>query len=116
MTPGEVRQLQGDFVVLVEAVGELETSFRGVAQPGTAATDVTTLVDKWPTISSDLASLVGVIEDNIGNFNALQDLDGLTRGVGVPGFIAFPWMLLGAGTASAALSIAAWPRTRKETQ
>jgi hypothetical protein len=116
MTTGEVRQLQGDFVVLVEAVGELETSFRGVAQPGTAATDVATLVDKWPTISSDLASLVGVIEDNIGNFNALQDLDGLTRGVRVPGFVAFPWMLLGAGTASAALSIAGWPRSRKETQ
>jgi hypothetical protein len=114
MTSGEVRQLQSDFVVLVEAVGELETSFRGVARTGAAATDVGTLVNKWPTISSDLASLVGVIEDNLGNFNALENLDAVTRGVGVPGLVAFPWLLVGVGTLGSGLAVAAWPHTRRE--
>jgi hypothetical protein len=115
MTAGEVRQLQSDFVVVVEAVGELETSFRGVAKPGIAATQVATLVDKWPMVSSDLACLVGVIENNLSNFDALENLDALTRGVGVPGLVAFPWFLLSAGTVSAGLAYAAWPRNQKET-
>jgi hypothetical protein len=115
MTSGEVRQLQSDFVVLVEAVGELETTFRGVAQPGAAATEVATLVGKWPMISSDLASLVGVIDDNLGNFNALENLDALTRGFGVSGLVAFPWLLVGVGAVSSGLAVAAWPHTRKET-
>jgi hypothetical protein len=114
MTPGEVRHLQSDFVVLVEAVGELETGFRGVARPGAAETDVVALVDKWPAISSDLASLVGVIEDNLGNFKALETLDAITRDVGISGLAAFPWVLVGAGTLSAGLAIAAWPYGRKE--
>jgi hypothetical protein len=116
MTQGEVRKLQGDFVVLVEAVGELETTFRGVAPPGPDATDVAALVDRWPTVSSDLASLVGVIEDNIGNFDALENLDALTHGMGVPGLVAFPWVLLGAGTLSVGFCIAARPRSRKEAR
>jgi len=115
MTAGEVRQLQSDFVVLVEAVGEMETSFRGVALLGPGRTDVNTLVAKWPAVSSDLASLVGVIENNLGNFNALKSLNRLTSGVGVPGLLVFPWFLLGAGTLSAGLAFAAWPRGRKET-
>jgi hypothetical protein len=115
MTSGEVRKLQSDFVVLVEAVGEMETSFRGVARPGPDGSDVTALVDKWPTVSSDLASLVGVIENNLGNFDALESMNTLTRGIGVPGLLAFPWLLLGTGTLTAGLALAAWPRGRKET-
>ena len=115
MTPGEVRQLQSDFVVLVEAVGELETSFRVEARRGPAESDVAILVDKWPTVSSDLANLVGVIEDNLANFDALESLDALTRGIGVPGLVVFPWFLLGTGTLTAGLAFAAWPRGRKET-
>jgi hypothetical protein len=114
MRPGEVRQLQSDFVVLVEAVGELDTSFRGVPQHGVAATDVAALVDNWPLVSSDLASLVGVIEDNIGNFDALGKLDAFTNTLGVSGLSVFPWLLVSAGVASAGLSVAARPRRGKE--
>jgi len=115
MTHGEVRQLQDDFVVLVTAVGELDTGFRAVPQTGPPADDVAAVVDGWPRISSDLASLVGTINDNIGNFNALGDLDTLTRSVGVSGLQGFPWLLVGAGVLGAALSVAALPRRRKET-
>ncbi len=115
MTDHEVRQLQSDFVVLVEAVGELDTSFRAVAPTGTATGQIADLVNGWPGISSDLASLVGTINDNIGNFDALESLDTVTRGEGVPGFEAFPWVLVGIGVVGASLAVAALPRRRKET-
>lgn len=115
MTHGEVRQLQRDFVVLVTAVGELDTGFRAVPQTGPPAAGVAAVVEGWPRISSDLAALVGTINDNIGNFNALDDLDALTRSVGVSGLRGFPWLLVGAAVLGATLSVAATPRRRKET-
>jgi hypothetical protein len=114
MTRGEVRQLQGDFVVLVTAVGELDTGFRAVAQTGPPAAAVAALVDGWPGISSDLASLVGTINDNIRNFKALDDLDAATRLLGVGGLAGFPWLLVGVGLLGAALAVGAAPRRRKE--
>ena len=115
MTHGEVRRLQRDFVVLVTAVGELDTGFRAVPQAGPPAAAVAALVDGWPGVSSDLASLVGTINDNIGNFNALDDLDSLTRSVGASGLQGFPWLLVGVAVLGATLSLAAIPRRRKET-
>jgi len=115
MTHAEVRQLQGDFVVLVTADGELDTGFRAVPQTGQAAADVTALINGWPGISSDLASLVGAVNDNIQNFNALDDLDSLMRHAGTSGLASFAWLLVGLALAGAALSVAAVPRRRKET-
>lgn len=115
MTHGQVRQLQGDFIVLVTAVGELDTTFADVPQPGPAHTTIHSLVKQWPAISSDLASLVGTINDNIHNFNALQSLDASTSGISVSGLEAFPWMLVGTGAIIATLSAAALPRRRKES-
>jgi hypothetical protein len=114
MTHGEVRLLQADFVVLVTADGELDTGFRAVPQTGQAAADVTALVNGWPGISSDLASLVGTVNDNIGNFNALDDLDASMRRAGVSGLESFAWLLVGLAVAGAALSAAAVPRRRRE--
>jgi hypothetical protein len=114
MTHGQVRQLQDDFIVLVTADGELDTSFTSVPQAGPAAHQINTLVHEWPTVSSDFASLVGTINDNVGNFNALESLDSVTSGIGVSGLEAFPWMLLGAGATIASLSAAALPRRRKD--
>jgi hypothetical protein len=115
MTAPEVRQLQGDFVVVVHAVGELDTRFRAVPQSGPPAAQIATLVQDWPKVSSDLASLVGTIQDDLSNFRALEDLDRATHGLGVSGLEAFPWVLVGIGGVSGALSIAAWPRRVKET-
>ena len=116
MTAGQVRQLQDDFIVLVTAVGELDTTFSAVPHAGPAEAQIHTLVAQWPSVSSDLASLVGTIDDNISNFNALKSLDSLTSGVGVSGLEAFPWLLVGIGATSAALSAAALPRRRKGIQ
>jgi hypothetical protein len=113
MTRANVRQLQRDFVVLVQADGELDTRFRKVRPTGSAVADITALVKGWPTISSDLASLVGVINDNIDNYKALRDLDSLPRRVGLSGLAGLPWLLVGVGGAAAGLSAAALPRRRK---
>jgi hypothetical protein len=115
MTPDQVRHLQDDFIVLVNADGDLSTTFRSVPRSGQSAGAVNTLVKRWPGISSDLASLVGVINDNIGNFNALENLDALPRGVGLSGLEAFPWLLVGIGVVSAGLAVAALPRRGKES-
>lgn len=115
MTSTQVQQLQQDFIVLVTAVGELDTSFTTVQVTGPAATQLHTLVREWPAVSSDLASLVGVIQDNLRNFDALRSLNSLTSGVGVSGLEAFPWLLVGAGSTIAAVSVSALPRRRRST-
>lgn len=108
MTRTEVRQLQSDFVVLVTATGQLDTAFRAVPQTGQPATDVAALINGWPGISSDLAALVGTVNDNIGNFNALEDLDGTV------GLDVFPRLLIGLAIVGGLPAVAAAPRRRKE--
>jgi len=114
MTATQVRQLQEDFIVLVTADGELDTTFRAVPQTGSAGRQIHTFVHEWPPLSADFASLVGTINDNLDNYLALQDLDTLTNGVGVSGLESFPWILVGIGATIATLSLAALPRRRKE--
>jgi hypothetical protein len=114
MTGQTVRQEQDDFVVLVTAVGELDTAFRSEQHTGREAADLNALVRAWPEVSSDLAGLVGAINDNITNYEALGDLDDLTSGVGLSGLVALPWFLVGAGTVGAVAALAALRRPRKE--
>jgi hypothetical protein len=114
MSEQQVAQLQQDFVVLVTAEGQLDTAFREVPEPGAAATAITALGSSWPEISSDLATLVGTINDNIPNYRALQDLDRTTRPIGTSGIAALPWALMGVGVVAAGLATAARPRRTKE--
>ncbi|MCW2543746.1 MAG: hypothetical protein JWM40_1298, partial [Frankiales bacterium] len=114
MTEGQVAQLQQDFVVLVTAEGQLDTAFRSVPKQRAAATALARLGNDWPTISSDLATLVGTINDNIPNYGALRDLDRITSPVGVSGLAALPWALVVVGATGAGLATAARPRRRKE--
>lgn len=116
MTAATVRQQQEDFVVLVHAVGELDTAFKAVPRAGKAGRDLDALVRAWPAVSSDLAGLVGAINDNLANYRALSDLDGLTRGAGVSGLVALPWMLVGAGVLGSLAAPASLPRRRKESR
>ena len=118
MTTGTVQAHQLDFVDLVTAVGELDTRFAGVPAPGPDREQVAALVSSWPEISSDLATLVGTINDNLDNYQQLEDLDGLTSVLGVSGLVAFGWALVGAGALTGAAALAAspvLPRRRKDT-
>lgn len=114
MTAAKVRTLQDDFVVLVTAIGELDTGFRGVAQDPAARRDIESLDQAWPQVSSDLAALTGAINDNLANYDALAGLDRSTHALGVSGLRVAPWATVGAGVLGAGLAIAAWPRRRKE--
>lgn len=115
MTSGKVRQLQDDFVVLVTAVGELDTSFRDVPQDPAALRAIAALDAAWPQVSGDFAALTGAINDNLPNYDALAGLDRSTEALGFSGLRAAPWLMVGAGVLGAGLAIAAWPRRRKET-
>jgi hypothetical protein len=115
MTTDEVRGLQADFVVLVHAVGELDTTFQAVPRPEPAATPIALLVAGWPQVSSDLAELVGTLNDNLDDYAALDDLDGLVDPITSSGLSALPWLLVGLGGGLAALAVAALPRRPKET-
>lgn len=110
MTPQQVSALQRDFVVLVTAEGQLDTGFRAVPAPAPAAAALTKLRADWPGISSDLATLVGTINDGIGDYRALHDLDRLGHPLGTSGLAALPWALVGAGAVVAGLATAARPR------
>ncbi|MFL6106421.1 MAG: hypothetical protein ACJ72L_05620 [Marmoricola sp.] len=114
MTDGTVLREQRDFVLLVHAVGELDTTFRAGSRAGAGGKQLTALVTAWPTISSDLASLVGAIEDNLANDAALADLDDLAGPLPVSGLVAMPWLLVGAGGLGALAAMTAVPRRRKE--
>ncbi|MBO9520171.1 MAG: hypothetical protein J7518_01435 [Nocardioidaceae bacterium] len=115
MTEATVRQQQEDFVVLVHAVGELDTAFRAVSRTGRAERDLAALVRAWPAVSSDLAGLVGAINDSLADYRALRDLDDLTRPVGISGLVAMPWLLVGAGVLGSLTVAASGSRRRKES-
>jgi hypothetical protein len=116
MRADEVRQLQDDFVLMVQGVGELDTSFRAVPRDPQVGAPIDALVAGWPKVSSDFATLVGTINDNLGNYGDLEDIDGISRGVGISGMAALPWVLVGFGVASTGLAAAAWPRRAKEAR
>jgi hypothetical protein len=116
MQPGEVRQLQDDFVLMVQGVGQLDTSFRSVPRDPRAGAQIDALVAGWPKVSSDFATLVGTINDDLDNYRDLDDIDGISRGLGVSGMAALPWMLIGVGGTGVGLAAAAWPRRAKEAR
>ncbi|MCZ4497875.1 MAG: hypothetical protein JWQ74_428 [Marmoricola sp.] len=113
MRDATVRQQQDDFVILVHALGELDTSFRAVPRQQPASGRVDDLVAAWPSVSSDLAGLVGAINDNIHDYEELDALDGATQPLGFSGLVALPWFLIGLGAVSALAAVAALPRRRK---
>src|SRR5690349_11571095 len=86
MTTATVQQEQRDFVVLVHAVGELDTEFRGVPDGAAQRRDLAALDAAWPQVSSDLAGLVGAINDNLTDYQAFDELGG--------GLVAMPWVLI----------------------
>ena len=93
----------------MHAVGEIDTSFADVPEPGPAREKIHALALAWPTIASDLAGLVGTLNDNLDNDRALAELDALGDPLGTSGLVAFAWGLLGAGALAAAAVLVASP-------
>lgn len=103
MTRGQVTTLQDHFVTLGAAEGELRTEAlpalmaagRG-EEPATPA--LRAFLDAWPTISADMAPMVGAMSDNLDNFAAVDSL---------PPFPLFPWFFVVPGLLLAGLAAGA---------
>lgn len=97
MREQQVVALQQDFVVIVQAVGQLDARGDRASLPPA----LRRLVAQWPDISSDLAGLVGTVNDERGRYEALRDL---------PDLALVPTGLLALGLGTTALTLAALPR------
>lgn len=99
MTEQQVVRLQHDFLALVGTVGEID---RGAAVRRTP--EIRAFTASWQTVSSDLASLTGAINDNLPEYRRLASAN---AALPVPGgtVAALPWaeLVLGAAVAGALL-------------
>ncbi|WP_139061854.1 hypothetical protein [Tsukamurella pulmonis] len=95
MTQQRVVGLQHDFLALVGAVGEID---RGTAVRRTP--EIAAFTASWQTVSSDLASLTGAINDNLTDYRRLATTN---AAIPTPGgtFAALPWAELALGLAVA---------------
>lgn len=99
MTDQRVATIQGYFLTLGAAEGELRTALLSpmdAADPSGASLPASRAFSThWPRISEDMAPMIGTMADNIDNFRAVDAL---------PPFWAFPWFFVVPGVAIATLA------------
>ncbi|MBB5914890.1 hypothetical protein BJY24_003757 [Nocardia transvalensis] len=97
LTQTEVRKVQGYFVTLVAADGELNSRYLPAvraAHPEADLAGLTTLESRWQPMTSRFAALIGAMNDNIENFDAVAALNDSTKPLGFGGFRALGWFYL----------------------
>lgn len=95
-TRGLVVKIQNDFATITTGEGALSGELlpaleaRGMSstQIDTALPAVATLEDRWIGILQDLTPMIGVMSDNVTNYQAV---------VALPSFSLFPWLFLLSG-------------------
>jgi hypothetical protein len=94
----------GQGAVRLELIPALEHS--GLSRPAIASRfpAVDALDTRWVHILNDMTPLIGVMSDNVGNYNAVASL---------PPFGLFPWFFVLPGLLVAGLAVAAKPRSRR---
>ncbi|MBJ7289955.1 hypothetical protein [Williamsia sp.] len=114
LTQQKVRDVQGYFVVLVGAVGEIDSRYLADVRRDSSTSPqraqitadiavVSDLSTRWQRMSSDFAGLIGTMNDNISNFTGVARLNSRTESLGFGTFAALPWVLIGAGGVAVAL-------------
>jgi len=103
MTRAKVTQIQGYFLTIGSGEGDLrKTVVPELTGDGHVRADdingITTLNQRWPSISGGMAPMIGAMSDNVGNFDAV---------VAMPPFWLFPWFFFVPGLLVAALAVAA---------
>ncbi|MEU6564062.1 hypothetical protein [Nocardia nova] len=109
LTHDEVRKVQGYFVTLVAADGELNSRFTAdvrAAHPDADLTAITTLEQRWQPMTSHFAALIGAMNDNVGHLDAVAALNDSTKPLGFTAFRGLGWFFLVPGVI--ALAAAAW--------
>ncbi|MFE3190366.1 hypothetical protein ACFXHA_15235 [Nocardia sp. NPDC059240] len=97
LTTEHVRRVQGYFVTLVAADGELNSRYAGAARaarPDADLSGITALENRWQPMTSRFAALVGTMNDNVGNFHAVEALNDVTRPLGFTAFRGLAWGFL----------------------
>lgn len=103
LTEQQVRAVQSDFVVLVGAIGDMDSGYvdaahtRGIPTPA-----IDELGTRWQPMSSDFAGLIGTMNDNLENYSGVAELNDKTRSLGFGAFAALPWFVIGAALATLA--------------
>lgn len=90
MTTERVGEMQGYFLVIGAGEGDLRRQLVPVWQDAEAADPealavLTEFSQDWPTISNQMAPMIGTMADNVDNFAAV---------VALPDFALFPWFFL----------------------
>ncbi len=89
MTRQRVQAVQGYFVTMGMAEGQLRTVAIPLAEDSGIDTDgfgaIATFSEDWPTIVADFNPMVGTMSDNVDNFGAVDAM---------PPFDLFPWFFL----------------------
>lgn len=109
LTQEKVRTVQGYFVTLVAADGELDSRYVGAvraAHPDADLAGITALQARWQPMTSRFAGLVGVLNDNVGNFDSVVALNDSTRPLGFTAFRGIGWGFLIPGVLVLAASAA----------
>ncbi|MBF6172419.1 hypothetical protein [Nocardia blacklockiae] len=118
LTRAEVREVQGYFVTLVAADGELNSRYVPAvraAHPEADLTGIAALETRWQPMTSRFAALIGAMNDNIDNFGAVAALNASTKPLGFTAFRALGWFYLVPGILALAAATAATGKRHKTT-
>ena len=99
MTDAKVTKVQGYFLTIGAGEGQLRTEVVP-AQPAGSLPAVERFSHDWPTISKEMAPMIGTMADNVGNFKAVDAL---------PPFSLFPWFFVLPGVLIAGLALLGGP-------
>ncbi|MFQ6393288.1 hypothetical protein ACLMAJ_07540 [Nocardia sp. KC 131] len=109
LTHDEVRKVQGYFVTLVAADGELNSKYTAAvraAHPGADLPGIAALETRWQPMTSRFAALIGAMNDNVTNFDAVVALNNSTNPLGFTAFRGMGWFFLLPGIAVLAVAVA----------
>ena len=100
MTTAKVTQIQGYFLTIGSAEGQLRLqALPALATRSSAHVEaIRTLNRDWPSISATMAPMIGAMADNVGNFQGVAAL---------PPFGLFPWFFVVPGLLAAGLGVVA---------
>lgn len=109
LTRAEVRTVQGYFVTIVAADGELNSRYvtaLRAAHPEADRTGITALEARWQPMTARFAGLVGVLNDNVENFDAVVALNDSTEPLGATAFRILGWGFVIPGALALAIAAA----------
>lgn len=107
MTTKKVQTIQGYFLVMGAGEGTLRTQVLPALEAGGGGSApqleaqlpaTKKFMTDWPTISNEFAPMIGTMNDNVGNYQAVDAL---------PSFTLFPWFFVVPGLLVAGLAVAA---------